>query len=145
MIILERIGAYFEIVFHLASDPIILVILFGSVVLGILFGAMPGLTSTLGVALLTTLTYGMDTATAMVCLLAIYVGERVHTRIVASLFPPEPKPFDAVEMYNKLAGVVERPDCPNAPARIPKNTTISKEVYEAVDAVEQAKKEQRDG
>jgi putative tricarboxylic transport membrane protein len=39
-----------------------------------LFGAMPGLTSTLGVALLTALTYGMDTNLAMVCLLAIYVG-----------------------------------------------------------------------
>jgi hypothetical protein len=44
------------------------------VFLGIMFGAMPGLTSTLGVALLTALTYGMDTSLAMVCLLAIYVG-----------------------------------------------------------------------
>jgi putative tricarboxylic transport membrane protein len=44
------------------------------VLLGIIFGAMPGLTSTLGVALLTALTYGMDTSLAMVCLLAIYVG-----------------------------------------------------------------------
>ena len=35
---------------------------------------MPGLTSTLGVALLTALTYGMDTPTAMLCLLSIYVG-----------------------------------------------------------------------
>jgi putative tricarboxylic transport membrane protein len=49
-------------------------ILFGSVILGIMFGAMPGLTSTLGVALLTALTYSMDTPVAMVCLLAIYVG-----------------------------------------------------------------------
>jgi putative tricarboxylic transport membrane protein len=44
------------------------------VLLGIIFGAMPGLTSTLGVALLTALTYGMDTSLAMVCLLSIYVG-----------------------------------------------------------------------
>ena len=58
----------------MASDPINLAILFGSVMLGIMFGAMPGLTSTLGVALLTAMTYGMDTASAMVCLLAIYVG-----------------------------------------------------------------------
>jgi putative tricarboxylic transport membrane protein len=74
MMIFDRIWSFFEIVFHLASDPISLVILFGSVILGIIFGAMPGLTSTLGVALLTALTYGMDTALAMVCLLAIYVG-----------------------------------------------------------------------
>ena len=74
MAILERIGFYFQTVIHLASDPVHIAILFGSVILGIIFGAMPGLTSTLGVALLTALTYGMDTATAMLCLLAIYVG-----------------------------------------------------------------------
>ncbi len=74
MVILERIGFYFQTVIQIASDPVHIAILFGSVILGIIFGAMPGLTSTLGVALLTTLTYGMDTATAMLCLLSIYVG-----------------------------------------------------------------------
>ncbi len=74
IVLFERIGSFFEIVFSLASDPLTLAILFGSVVLGIIFGAMPGLTSTLGVALLTALTYSMDTPIAMVCLLAIYVG-----------------------------------------------------------------------
>ena len=74
MVVLERIAFYFETIFRLASEPWNLVILFGSVILGIMFGAMPGLTSTLGVALLTALTYGMGPATAMVCLLAIYVG-----------------------------------------------------------------------
>ncbi len=74
MILLDRLGSFFDIVFHLASAPTSLAILFGSVLLGIIFGAMPGLTSTLGVALLTALTYGMDTDLALVCLLAIYVG-----------------------------------------------------------------------
>ena len=74
MMFLERIGDFFGIVLSIAADPINLAILFGSVLLGIMFGAMPGLTSTLGVALLTALTYGMDTSMAMVCLLAIYVG-----------------------------------------------------------------------
>jgi putative tricarboxylic transport membrane protein len=74
MMILERIGTYFQMVFHLAADPLNILILLSSVMMGIMFGAMPGLTSTLGVALLTALTYGMDTATAMLCLLAIYVG-----------------------------------------------------------------------
>jgi putative tricarboxylic transport membrane protein len=72
--LVDRIGTFFGIVLNLASDPTNLAVLFGSVLLGIIFGAMPGLTSTLGVALLTALTYGMDTALAMVCLLAIYVG-----------------------------------------------------------------------
>jgi putative tricarboxylic transport membrane protein len=74
MMILERIGTYLQMVFNLAMDPFHIVILFCSVLLGIMFGAMPGLTSTLGVALLTALTYGMDTPTAMLCLLSIYVG-----------------------------------------------------------------------
>jgi putative tricarboxylic transport membrane protein len=74
MMVLGRIGDFFGIVLHLAADPITMLTLFGSVLLGIIFGAMPGLTSTLGVALLTALTYGMDTDLAMVCLLAIYVG-----------------------------------------------------------------------
>jgi putative tricarboxylic transport membrane protein len=74
MLFIERLEFYFQTVFNLAADPFHLAILIGSVMLGIMFGAMPGLTSTLGVALLTALTYGMDTATAMLCLLSIYVG-----------------------------------------------------------------------
>jgi putative tricarboxylic transport membrane protein len=49
-------------------------VLFGAVLLGIVFGALPGLTATLGVALLTTLTYGLSTELAMVALIGIYVG-----------------------------------------------------------------------
>ncbi|OKL42897.1 tripartite tricarboxylate transporter permease [Pseudovibrio exalbescens] len=56
------------------SSPLLIVILIGSTFLGIIFGAMPGLTATLGVALLTTLTYGLDSETALLALLAIYVG-----------------------------------------------------------------------
>ena len=49
-------------------------VLTGTIVLGILFGALPGLTATLGVALLTTVTYGLPTDLAMVALIGIYVG-----------------------------------------------------------------------
>ncbi len=70
----ERIGTFLAIILNLMSEPVSIAVLFGSVLMGILFGAMPGLTSTLGVALLTALTYSMDTSLAMVCLLAIYVG-----------------------------------------------------------------------
>ena len=51
-----------------------MIVLFGATILGIVFGAMPGLTATLGVALLTTLTYGIDHDTAFIALLSIYVG-----------------------------------------------------------------------
>lgn len=49
-------------------------VLFGCVLLGIIFGALPGLTATLGVALLTTITFKMPTSLAMVSLMGIYVG-----------------------------------------------------------------------
>ena len=58
----------------LLINPLALALLFASVFLGIVFGALPGLTATLGVALLTTVTYGLDSTLAMVSLLGIYVG-----------------------------------------------------------------------
>ncbi|TVR28848.1 MAG: transporter [Spirochaetaceae bacterium] len=74
MFVLERFGIFFSNLAAMVFDPVGLLLLFGSVFLGILFGAMPGLTATLGVALLTTLTYGMRAETAMIALLGIYVG-----------------------------------------------------------------------
>jgi putative tricarboxylic transport membrane protein len=51
-------------------------ILLGTVVLGIIFGALPGLTATLGIALLTPVMYGLKlpTESVMVALLGMYVG-----------------------------------------------------------------------
>ncbi|MCD6120429.1 MAG: tripartite tricarboxylate transporter permease [Spirochaetales bacterium] len=74
MLIIDRILDFFNTVFIIGFNPYNLIVLFSSVILGIIFGAMPGLTATLGVALLTTLTYGMNTNSAMVSLLGIYVG-----------------------------------------------------------------------
>ncbi|MCT8999459.1 tripartite tricarboxylate transporter permease [Chelativorans intermedius] len=42
--------------------------------LGIVIGALPGLTATMGVALLVTLTYKMPPDQAILCLMALYVG-----------------------------------------------------------------------
>jgi putative tricarboxylic transport membrane protein len=74
MVVLDQISTYLQLLVQTASDPMNIAILFGSVLLGIMFGALPGLTSTLGVALLTAITYGMSADSAMVCLLSIYVG-----------------------------------------------------------------------
>ena len=73
-IFLERLGIFFVNLAELAGNPMHIVLLFGAVIMGILFGATPGLTSTLGVALLTTLTYGMRAETALIALLGVYVG-----------------------------------------------------------------------
>src|SRR6056297_1409988 len=74
MFILEQIVVFLQQIVYIVSNPMNIFLIFACVVLGIIFGAMPGLTATLGVGLLTVLTYGMDTSTSMVALLAIYVG-----------------------------------------------------------------------
>jgi len=68
-----RIGQFGNEIWILIT-PLNVVILFGATILGIVFGALPGLTATLGVALLTTLTYGVNDNTAFIALLSIYVG-----------------------------------------------------------------------
>jgi len=74
MIVLERLLEFFINVYQLMLVPSNVFLLFFCSLMGIFFGAMPGLTATLGVALLTTLTYGIPRETAMIALLAIYVG-----------------------------------------------------------------------
>lgn len=54
----------FEMAFHVAWATL----------LGIFVGALPGLTATMGVALLTTLTYALDRDAAILTLICMYVG-----------------------------------------------------------------------
>lgn len=74
MDIMQQFVLYFSNIFSIISNPLLLLILFGSTLLGIIFGALPGLTATLGVALLTTLTYSLPIQGALVALMGIYVG-----------------------------------------------------------------------
>ena len=55
-------------------SPLNLVTVFVACQLGIIFGMLPGLTATMGIALLTTLTFKWSTGNAIMTLLAIYVG-----------------------------------------------------------------------
>lgn len=71
---LSNLGTFTQTVGYMVADPATLLLLFGASFLGIVFGALPGLTATLGVALLTTLTYSMDLQTALIALIAMYVG-----------------------------------------------------------------------
>ena len=70
----DQFSHFFSVLASLATDPATLLTLMPASLLGIIFGALPGLTATLGVALLTTLTYGFSLQTALVALLALYVG-----------------------------------------------------------------------
>ena len=56
------------------SSPLILLWILAGVVVGLIFGAAPGLTATAGVAIVTPLTYGLGFQAAMSLLLGIYCG-----------------------------------------------------------------------
>lgn len=72
--VLGRFGQFFYYIYALMIVPQNLILLVVSTVVGITFGALPGLTATLGIALLTSLTYGLNQDTAMIALMGIYVG-----------------------------------------------------------------------
>lgn len=74
MDIAQQFGAFFSTLLSIVTNPAQMLILFGTTLLGIIFGALPGLTATLGVALLTTLTYSLPMQSAMIALMGIYVG-----------------------------------------------------------------------
>ena len=56
------------------TPPINLLLIIAMVSLGIVFGAIPGLSATLGIALLLPVTFGLSTETSFVLLLAIWIG-----------------------------------------------------------------------
>ena len=58
----------------LAQQPLALLLAVIGVAVGIVIGAMPGLTATMGVALLTPLTFSMPATTGLVMLCGIYCG-----------------------------------------------------------------------
>ena len=74
MDVILQFERFFTSIFSIITSPEKLILLFGSTFVGVIFGALPGLTSTLGVALLTTLTYGLHMESALVSLMGIYVG-----------------------------------------------------------------------
>src|SRR5690606_2051529 len=54
--------------------PVTLFHVFWATQLGIIIGMLPGLTATMGVALLTTLTFKMEPSDAILILISMYVG-----------------------------------------------------------------------
>lgn len=56
------------------SSPGLLLVLFLGVGSGIMVGSLPGLTATMGVALLVPLTFGMEPVAALLMLVGVYVG-----------------------------------------------------------------------
>lgn len=56
------------------SEPVNLAVLVLATFVGLVMGMLPGLSATMAIALLTGLTFGLPTETALISLLAIYVG-----------------------------------------------------------------------
>lgn len=67
------LGSFLYEIYALVT-PLNMVVMAGSVTLGIVFGALPGLTATLAVALLSTVTFTLPVELAMVALIGAYVG-----------------------------------------------------------------------
>jgi putative tricarboxylic transport membrane protein len=62
------------IAFGKFSSPVMALYIVAGTLLGIMIGMLPGLTATMGVALLTTLTYRMESDSALMILVCLYVG-----------------------------------------------------------------------
>ena len=61
-------------IFTTSLTPVVFLYMLIGVVSGICIGALPGLTATMGVALLLPMTFGMDAAQGILMLIGIYVG-----------------------------------------------------------------------
>ena len=55
-------------------NPTCLLLIFGGTMLGIIFGAIPGLSATMAIALCLPMTYGMDHINGMALLIGLYIG-----------------------------------------------------------------------
>ena len=78
---LTDIGGYFATSFTMVGGALVklsslqmLLMVVAATLSGIVIGMLPGLTATMGVALLTTLTYSMDHSSALTILVCLYVG-----------------------------------------------------------------------
>ena len=67
------------------ADPMILLMIFAGTVFGVVIGALPGLTSTMGVALLVPVTFGMSPEMGLALLGAIYCSSTYSGAISAIL------------------------------------------------------------
>ncbi len=80
------LDAYLSALSFMFGNPMTLVFLVLSVLWGIIFGAIPGLTGIVGVALLIPFTFVLDATTGLIVLGGVYVGSTFGGSISAILF-----------------------------------------------------------
>lgn len=79
------IKSVFENVFNFITDPMIMLWMVISVTIGIIVGALPGLTATMSIAILVGLTYGLSPELTFAIILSVYVGAIYGGSITAVL------------------------------------------------------------
>lgn len=85
--------------FSALSPDIFPILLFG-VVGGIVLGALPGLTATMGVAILLPFTFGMESTAALVMLIGVYIGGIYGGSIAAILLKTPGTPASAASVLD---------------------------------------------
>ena len=98
---------YLSLTLHTLLEPTSFAVMLGSVVLGIVFGAVPGLTSNMAITLLLPVTFKMTAKLGITTLMSIYVGGMSGGFIAATLvgIPGTPSSiatcFDAYPLSQK--------------------------------------------
>ncbi|MEA5033705.1 MAG: tripartite tricarboxylate transporter permease [Sphaerochaeta sp.] len=72
--VLDNLKMFFVFSGSFLLSPLNLVLMFGSMVIGILFGVLPGLSATVAIALFASITYGMALDVALTILFGVYIG-----------------------------------------------------------------------
>ncbi|WP_375748972.1 tripartite tricarboxylate transporter permease [Vibrio sp. HN007] len=93
---LEHLIAGLSTTFSFAVLPV----LFFGVLGGIILGALPGLTATMGVAILLPFTFGMDSTPALVMLIGVYIGGIYGGSIAAILLKTPGTPASAATVLD---------------------------------------------
>ena len=90
--------------FSQIMEPQIMLLCLAGVILGIFFGASPGMTSSMGIALILPVTYGMDIIHGMAILLGIYIGSISGGLITAILINIPGTPASVATTFQGLCG-----------------------------------------
>jgi len=93
---LEMIKLGIDVVFV----PSTLLLIFFGTVIGVIFGALPGVSSTMAVVLALTFTYGMDPVTSIAFLVAVYCAAITGGGITAILFKIPGTPSNAPTTFD---------------------------------------------
>ncbi len=86
--------------FQMVMTPVNIIAIFGGVVYGVFMGAIPGLTGTMGIALIIPLTYSLSPITAFCVLLGTYKGCLFGGSIPAILINTPGAPAAAVTVFD---------------------------------------------